>query len=71
MAQFIRVASTADLAPGEAKYVEAAGKKDRRAARGDRGSVRLNVRLRTSTFPGCRSYRHRHPAEDAYFSQFP
>jgi len=27
MAQFIRVASTADLAPGEAKCVEAAGKK--------------------------------------------
>jgi len=27
MAQFIKVASTADLAPGEAKCVEAAGKK--------------------------------------------
>ncbi len=27
MAQFIRVASTADLAPGEAKCVEVAGKK--------------------------------------------
>ena len=27
MAQFIKVASTADLAPGEARYVEVGGKK--------------------------------------------
>ena len=29
MAQFIKVASTADLAPGAAKCVEVAGKEDR------------------------------------------